>query len=66
MSEPETQFKAYLISSLNDIGKHSAQEQRFMVGMHAGGSSARPHLKSPMTSRSRLSIFNNNTVGFSV
>ena len=64
MSEPETQFKAYLISSLNDIGKHGKREQRFVVGMHAGGNSARPNLKSPITSRSRLSISNNSTVGF--
>ena len=40
MSEPKTLFKAYLTSSLNDIGKHSVWEGWLVVDMHGGGSSA--------------------------
>ena len=39
-SESKTLFVAYLVSSLNDIGKHSVWEGWLVVDMHGGGSSA--------------------------
>ena len=58
-SEPKTWFEAYLISSLNNIGKHGVREGWLVVDMHVG-EVPRTKFKMSITPRSRLASANNS------